>query len=82
MNMWDRVLNLDFQKGAVRIETFGGEFVGVIHPYALYGVCARSFIIYASKRAKATLRVDNRQTWDHLQDVSTNTIKYLNGSLY
>ena len=32
------------------------------------GKCARSFIICASKRAKATLRVDNRQTWDHLQD--------------
>ena len=38
MNMWDRVLNLDFQRGAVCIETFGGEFVGIIHPYALYGI--------------------------------------------
>ena len=28
--MWDRVLNLDSQRGAVRIETFGGEFTGVI----------------------------------------------------
>ena len=38
MNMWDLVLNLNSQKGAVCIETFGGEFVGVIHPYALYGI--------------------------------------------
>ena len=38
--------------------------------------CVRKFIIYASKRAKAILRVDNKQTWDHLQDVSTKTIKY------
>ena len=38
MNMWDRMLNLDSQRGAVRIETLGGEFAGVIHPYALYGV--------------------------------------------
>ena len=38
MNMWDRVLNLDSQRGAVRIETIGGEFVGVIHPYAFYRV--------------------------------------------
>ena len=38
MNIWDRVLNLDSQRGAIRIETFRGEFVGVIHPHALYGV--------------------------------------------
>ena len=38
MNKWDCVLNLDSQKGAVRIETFGDEFASVIHPYALYGV--------------------------------------------
>ena len=45
------------------------------------GKCVRSFMICASKRAKATLRVDNRQTWNHLQDASTKTIKYLNGPL-
>ena len=45
------------------------------------GKCAWSFMICASKRAKATLRVDNRQTWDHLQDTSTKTIKYLNSPL-
>ena len=38
MNMWDRVLNLDSQRGAVHIETFGGEFARVIHPYDFYGV--------------------------------------------
>ena len=38
MNMWDLVLNLDSQRGAVCIKMFGGEFAGVIHPYALYGV--------------------------------------------
>ena len=42
------------------------------------GKCTWSFIIYASKRAKATLCVDNKQTWDHIQDESTKTIKYLN----
>ena len=36
MNMWDRVLNLDSQKGAVRIETFEGEFASVIHPYRVF----------------------------------------------
>ena len=45
------------------------------------GKCVWSFMIYASKCAKETLRVDNKQTWDHLQDASTNTIKYLNGPL-
>ena len=38
MNIWDRVLNFDSQRGVVRIETFGGEFANVIHPYAFYGV--------------------------------------------
>ena len=38
MNMWDRVLNLDSQGGTVCIETFGGEFADVIHPYALYEI--------------------------------------------
>ena len=38
MNMWDRVLNLDSQRGTVRIETFGGKFASVIHLYALIGV--------------------------------------------
>ena len=32
------MLNLDSQRGAVRIETLGGEFAGVIYPYALYEV--------------------------------------------
>ena len=38
MNLWDQVLNLDSQRGVVRIETFGGEFVDVIHPYAFYEI--------------------------------------------
>ena len=45
------------------------------------GKCARSLIICVSKRANATLRVDNMQTWDYLQDASTITIKYRNGPL-
>ena len=43
--------------------------------------CSRSLIIYASKCANTTLHVDNRKTWDHLQDGSTSTIKYRNGPL-
>ena len=45
------------------------------------GKCTRSLIIYASKRANSTLRIDNRQMWDHLQDASINTIKCRNGPL-
>src|SRR5690242_17213299 len=36
-------------------------------------------MIWASKRANATFRVDRRQTWDHLAEASTSTIKYRNG---
>ena len=45
------------------------------------GKCTQSFIIRTNKRVKATLCMDTRQTWDHLQDASTKTLKYLNGQL-
>ena len=65
MNMWDKMVNLDSQKGVVRIETFGSEFANVIHPYAFYGIfekiCLELYYL-PSKHAKVTLRVDNRQT--------------------
>jgi hypothetical protein len=32
--------------------------------------------------AKAWFRVNNRHTCDHLEDVSINTMKYLNGPLF
>ena len=36
-------------------------------------------MIWARSLANAVLRVDKKQTSDHLVDASTNTIKYLNG---
>ena len=45
----------------------------------VFGKYARNLINWASNLANARLRVDNKDTCDHLVDASIKTIKYLNG---
>ncbi|KAK9121624.1 hypothetical protein Scep_002263 [Stephania cephalantha] len=45
----------------------------------LSGNCALNLMICAKSLANATLRVESKQTCDHLVDASIKTMKYLNG---
>ena len=74
MNMWAQYASklLEVNSSTLSILMLFMEYLGKY---------AWSFMIYASKRVKLMLHVDNRQTWDHLQNASTKIIKYLNGPL-
>ncbi|KAK9142005.1 hypothetical protein Syun_011405 [Stephania yunnanensis] len=83
MHVWNRrMFNGDSYRHAIILKCVRLKFPALSRRMVLIGLsgnCALNLMICAKSLANATLRVESKQTCDHLVDASIKTMKYLNG---